>query len=181
MKRKIFVSINIPEKTRSKLIKTIELWQNLPVKWIREQNLHLTVSFLGFVNDDMLSEICAKVRNAVEKTEIFDLEFAEIMLAPNKDDPKTIWLTGKVSDELRILQEQIEKGLGTFVARKKSFRPHITLGRIRNHKWNAQKEKPEVFAKFPLTLAVNSVEIIASDFDGDGPEYTIIESCPLGI
>jgi RNA 2',3'-cyclic 3'-phosphodiesterase len=179
VKRKIFISISIPEKIRKKLVKTTEIWQNLPVKWVKEQNLHLTLSFLGFIGDDLIEEICFKVRSATAKAEVFDLEFTEIVLAPRKEDPRMIWLTGKVSEELRILQENVEKELKIFIASKKSFRPHITLGRIRNHKWNAQKEKPEIFAKFPLNLPINSVEIMASDFASDGPEYTIIESCPL--
>lgn len=179
MKRKIFISINIPEKIQKRLLKATEIWRNLPVKWVKEQNIHLTLSFLGFISDDLLSEICTRVRNVAEKSEIFDLGFTEIVPAPKKEDPKMVWLTGTTSEELRILQENIEKELGIFVASKKSFRPHITLGRIRNHKWNAQKERPEIFSKFPLSLSVSSVEIVASKFAGDGPEYTIVESFPL--
>ena len=179
MKRKIFISINLPEQPKKRLLTAVELWKELPVKWVKEQNLHLTLFFLGFVSDDFIGEICDKVRRATMQTEVFDLEFTEIALAPTKENPKMIWLTGRASEKLRILQENVEKELGTFVVSKKSFRPHVTLGRIRNHKWNAQKEKPEIFAKFPLTLPVNSVEIMASDFAGDGPEHTIIESCPL--
>lgn len=179
MKRKIFISISIPEKICKKLVKTTEIWQNLPVKWVKEQNLHLTLFFLGFVSDDLIEKICANIRDATANAEVFDLEFTKIVLGPRKENPKMIWLAGKVSEELRILQENVEKELKIFITSKKSFRPHITLGRIRNHKWNAQKEKPEIFAKFPLILSVNSVEIVASDFAGDGLEYTIIESCHL--
>jgi 2'-5' RNA ligase len=179
MQRKLFISINIPEKTKKRLIKAVEPWQNLPVKWVKEQNLHVTLLFLGYISDDSIGEICESVRSAAGKIDTFDLEFTEIVLAPAKENPRMVWLTGKKSEELRVLQENIEKALGTYVASKKSFRPHVTLGRIRVHKWQALAENPDIFLKFPLTVPAESVQVMASDFADDGPEYTVIESCPL--
>jgi 2'-5' RNA ligase len=119
------------------------------------------------------------VKKAAKNSEIFDLEFNEISLAPDKNNPKKVWLTGKSSEELRILQEDVEKNLGIFISSKKSFSPHITLGRIRAHKWDALETKPEIFEKFPLVIEANSIDVVASDFASHGPEYTVIESCPL--
>ncbi|PJA86629.1 MAG: RNA 2',3'-cyclic phosphodiesterase [Candidatus Moranbacteria bacterium CG_4_9_14_3_um_filter_42_9] len=179
MKRKIFISINIPEKFRKRLVKATTVWQPLPIKWTKEKNLHITIDFLGHVSDNLIAGICEKVHDTVRNSEIFDLEFDSIMLGPTKEQSRMIWLSGKISEEMRILQEQIEKSLDIFVASKKTFRPHITLGRIRKNKWEALKESPKIEVKFPLIVSVESVEVMASDFTDDGPEYTIIKSCPL--
>jgi len=179
MKRKIFISVNIREKDKRRLAKTIEIWHDFPVKWTKEQNFHVTIAFLGHIADDSIGEICEKVRNTVKNNDIFDLEFYEIILGPTAEKPQLVWLNGKISDELRILQENIEKSLGIFVASKKIFRPHITLGRIRKNKWEAFKTTPRIFSKFSLIVPVESIEVMASDFSSDGPEYTILESCPL--
>ena len=179
MKRKIFISINIPEKSRKRLVKATTAWQPLPIKWTKEKNLHITIDFLGHVSDNLIAGICEKVHDTVRNSEIFDLEFDSIMLGPTKEQSRMIWLSGKISEEMRILQEQIEKSLDIFVASKKTFRPHITLGRIRKNKWEALKESPKIEVKFPLIVSVESVEVMASDFTDDGPEYTIIKSCPL--
>lgn len=179
MKRKIFVSINIREKDKKKLSRLIEKWLVFPVKWIKEDNLHITLLFLGHINDDSLKEICDRVREAAVKSDIFDLEFNQISLGPDKENPRMVWLNGKISEELRILQENTEKKLGIFVASKKSFSPHITLGKIRARKWKNLENKPEIFSKVTMVVSVESIEVMASDFIDDGPEYTVIESCPL--
>ena len=179
MKRKIFISINIRERDKRRLLKATEIWRDFPIKWTKEQNFHITISFLGHVSDDSVGEISEKVRKAVKSSEIFDLEFSEIILGPTAKKPQVVWLTGNMSDELRILQENIEKSLGIFVVSKKTFCPHITLGRIRKNKWESLEKTPEIFSKFSMIVPVESIEVMASDFSVDGPEYTIIESCQL--
>lgn len=179
MKRKIFISLDLPEKSKKRLVTATKPWQDLPIKWTKEQNLHITLIFLGHISDDAIGTVCEKVRSVVSNREIFDLQFTEIALVPSEREPRMVWLSGLTSPELKDLEEQLEKKLGIFVSSKKSFRPHVTLGRIRKHKWEAMENRPEIFAKFPLTVGVGSVEVIASDFSGDGPEYTVIESCPL--
>jgi len=75
--------------------------------------------------------------------------------------------------------EKIEKELGIFSSSKKEFRPHITLGKIRKNKWNELPEKPVINKDFPLLVTVESIDVMASDFEGDDMEYTVIESCGL--
>lgn len=179
MDRKIFVSINIPERLKKRLARATEAWLDLPVKWIKERNYHITLSFLGHVNDALLGDICEKIEQAVAGLDIFDLEFTEISLGPNKDDARMVWLTGAASPELLELQERIEKELGIFVAGKKAFRPHVTLGKIRKHKWEALAERPEISKEFHILLPVESVDVMASDFSGSDSEYTLIASSPL--
>jgi 2'-5' RNA ligase len=179
MERKIFISINIPARDKKRLAKTVEKWQDLPIKLVKEPNFHVTLLYLGHLPDDSIVGLCDEVRAAAEETEIFDLEFTEIVLAPSKEDPKMIWLSGSVSPELKSLSEDIEKRLEIFVKEKKAFRPHITLGRLRKHKWDAQVSQPEISEKFPLLVTADSVSIMASDFANDGQEYTLIEDCPL--
>lgn len=179
MKRKIFISINLPSKTKKRLNKAVQKWQDMPVKWVKEENLHITLFFLGFVDDDTSAEICQKITNLSEAQEIFDMEFNTIELGPTMENPNQIWLTGEANEDLKNLVEAIEKELGTFTSEKKSFRPHITLGRIRKHKWEALDNKPEISEKFPLLVTAESVDVMASDFDGGDMEYAVIESCPL--
>lgn len=179
MKRKVFISINLPERTKKRLIKTIEKWQDLPVKWVKENNLHITLLFLGFVDEESMVEVCEKVAKITEETEIFDIEFDEINFGPTENDPKMIWVGGKNNENLRRLVEKIEKSLEIFSSAKKEFRPHITLGKIRQKKWQTLAKKPQIKANFSLLVTTESVDIMASDFEGDENEYALIESCQL--
>jgi RNA 2',3'-cyclic 3'-phosphodiesterase len=179
VKRKIFISINLAERDKKRLVRATEKWQDLPVKWVKETNLHITLAFVGHVLDEDISVICEKVCEAVKDFEIVDLEFEKIELSPTAQNPKTIWLTGEASEELRLLQENIEKSLDIFISSKKTFSPHVTLGRIRQKKWQELEEAPTVEKNFPLTVTVESVDVMASKFEDDGQEYTVIQSCPL--
>ena len=127
MKRKIFISINLLDRDKKGLIRATEKWQDLPVRWSSEENLHITLSFLGYAYDSALGDICEKVRIASQKSQIFDIALEEIILAPNSLEPKMIWLTGAPNEELRLLQENIEKELGVFQREKKAFRPHCGI------------------------------------------------------
>jgi len=179
MKRKIFISINLPEQAKKRLSKATMEWQDLPVKWVKDKNLHITLLFLGFVDDDTAYEVCEKVAYAVQDIEIFDMEFDAIEFGPTLDDPKMIWVSGKQNQNLLDLVEKIEKELGIFTSSKKEFRPHITLGRIRKNKWEELDEKPRIKKDFPLVVTAENVDVMASDFEGTGMEYTVVESCPL--
>ena len=178
MKRKIYISINIPESDKKRLTEAVSKWRDLPVKWVKEPNLHLTLAYLGHVGDDAIVEICQKVKKAVSSKELFDLHFSNIELN-SETESRLVWISGEESQELLKLQEDIEKELDIFVSEKKSFIPHITLGKIRKQKWEAQEKKPEIKKELMFALTVESVDVMASDFENEGQEYSIVESCEL--
>lgn len=179
MKHKIFISINIPDKIKKRLVQATDKWRGLPVKWTREANLHVTLVFLGYVDEDSIGEICEAVGRACGKSDAFDITFDKIELFPSKIEPRMIALTGEASDQLKDLVNDIEDALGASSSKKKTFCPHVTLGRIQKFKWEALEEKPAVSEKFALTVAVESVEVMASHFDGEGQGYAVLETCPL--
>lgn len=179
MKRKIFLNIAIPPKVRRRFLSSVEKWTDLPVKWTKEANLHVTLLFLGYVETEDLPGICEKIRQATEDHDIFDLDFEGIGLAPDPDDPQYVWAIGQASEELKDLREDVEKALGSFTHELKSFRPHVTIGRIRANKWSELPEKPAIDLKFSLAIPVEAVEVMASDFGEGDSEYSVIEACPL--
>jgi 2'-5' RNA ligase len=180
MKRKVFININIPDKVKKRLVRAMEAFSDLPVKWTKEQNLHVSFLPIGYVLDEAVFDICEKVREACEGLEIADMEFDEIVIGPSEDDPRAIWLNGKPSAEFLVAYEKIEKSLGFISAKKKSFKPHIVLGKIRKHLWDELLiEQKKVQKSFPLIVTMESLDVMASEFEDAGMEFSIIESCPL--
>ena len=178
MKRKIYISINIPESDKKRLTEAVSKWRDLPVKWVKEPNFHLALAYLGHVDDEAIVEICQSVRKAVSGKELFDLHFSDIKLN-SKTESKIVWISGEESRELLKLREDIEKELDIFVTEKKSFTPHITLGRIRKQKWEELNPRPEIKKELNFALTVESVDVMASDFENEGQKYSIVESCQL--
>jgi len=176
-KKKIFVEIGIPSSIKKRLMQKIVQWKELPVKWMKGENLHITVSFIGYVDESVVPEICQKINEAVADFEAFEIAFDSIELGPNVDDPKIIWFCGKSNKELGKLNEAVEQTLGMRSQKHKEYRPHVTLGRIRKLKWEKLSEKPNINEKINITMTVDSVSVMESK--GGGAEYISLEECPL--
>jgi 2'-5' RNA ligase len=179
MKRKIYISVNLPKKTQKGLSRAMERWEDLPIKWTKPENLHLSLLFLGFVDDDSSLEVCEKIQHLCQNEEMFDVEMDAIRLSPSKDDAKKVVLTGGHSEALKNLVERIEKELGILNSPKKEFHPNILLGKIRKKRWEEMENIPEIEKAFPLLVNVESVDVMASDFEGDDNGFVVVESCPL--
>ena len=176
-KKKIFIEIALPGQVKRKLLQKVERWQNLPVKWMKEDSMHVAVAFVGYVDESVVPEICAKVSEAVAVLESFDMEIDTIGLGPDANDPKMIWATGKPNQQLKALNEAVEKSLGMFIESHKQFSPHITLGRIRKLKWESLQEKPAISEAYKFFVPVDSVVVMESK--GGGEEYVMLEECSL--
>lgn len=180
MQRKIFIGIDLPPMIKRRLMQKIEKWQEFPVRWSREKNLHITLSFLGYVDDELLVDICEEVGMACVNFNAFDIDLDIIKLGPKQEDvPKMFWVTGKPNKELKRLQENIEKELGIFQAEKKKFCPHITLGRIRKFKWQELNEIPQINEEFKISVPIDNVEIFESRLENGKRKFAVIESCSL--
>lgn len=176
-KKKIYIEIQIPSPTKRRLAKKIEQWRELPIKWSKEDNLHLSVSFVGYVDESVIPEICAKVGEAVENLEAFDLELNEIFLGPDPNDPKMVVLGGQPSEQLKNLHEAVQNALGMKTEQYKHFSPKIILGKIRKEKWEQLVEKPLIDEKVQIIVPVDYISVMESK--GSGAEYISLEDCPL--
>jgi RNA 2',3'-cyclic 3'-phosphodiesterase len=179
MQRRIFIGIGLEDNVKNKLSKVIEKWNELPVKWSSADNLHITLLFLGFINDEELVKICENLNRAVEDVRSFYLEMKEIKLSPDARNPKMIWYSGEASQELKELHEKIEKSLDVYQVSKKTFSPHVTLGRIKAGKWKLQENIPMIGEEMGLVVPVVEICVFESIFENGKRKYEIIESYPL--
>jgi len=190
MKHRIFIAINLPENIKNILSSYRDKWPDLPVRWTKKENLHITLEFLGYLIDEELIELFQKTKELALKNESFSIRLNKICYGPpNKKpsevrtpssmnlkdsslrstysstkskSPRMVWATGEKTKEFNLL-------------------PHITLGRLKTWEWRRiePEERPEVNEEIDLTFEVNSIEIMESVLKRTGPEYIILESCPL--
>lgn len=202
MQRKIFIAVNLPQAVKKRLYQKTEKWRDspphqkikvntlsknqtnfwcggLPVKWTSEDNLHIALVFLGYLEDEKIPGACLAVRQASENFQSFEISLNKIILGPNANQAKMIWTVGDKSDELKKLQEEIEKELGIFVREKKEFHPHVNMGRIRHEKWIELPENPIINEKINFVIPVESVEILESITENGKRKYLLLEDCPL--
>ena len=163
MRHRVFIAINLPEDIKKTLVKYQEKWPELPVRWTKKDNLHITLEFLGYVSNDELANVLEKTKELSLKHQPFSIILNKICYGPPKKmPPRMVWVCGEKIEEFNLF-------------------PHITLGRIRV--WEFRKiepeERPAVDEEINLTFKVKSIEVMESVLKRGGPNYTILKSCPL--
>ena len=176
-RRKLFIGLPLSSALRKRLSREVGIWPKEAIIPTREENLHITLLFLGYVYEEQIPQVSEKLSLAVDGVEMFELSKMELM--DSAENPKMIWLTGEPSEELRILREQIEKAFSTFVAEKKTYRPHITLAKVKKPKWIALEKKPVLKESLNFIESIDSVVLFESlDIDGKR-HYEPIDTFPL--
>lgn len=177
--RRLFVGIPLSAPLRKRLTQEMQMWPKEAVLRTAEDNLHVTLFFLGFIQEEHVGEICAQVGEVCKEVESFELTFTGMKLMENEESPKMIWLCGETNDALRILLQKIEKSFSSFVTEKKSYRPHITLAKIKKSKWLKLPEKPKLKETFSVIEPVDTVAVFESlSIDGKR-RYEQIDTFPL--
>jgi len=188
MKHRIFIAINLPEDIKKELSSFQSRWPELPCRWTKKENLHITLAFLGYLTDEELLEVLRTAKKVSQRHKLFSIILNKICYGPPKKmPPRMVWVEGEKSEELGKLQKDLENSL--FTASIKSleesevrpYTPHITLGRIRQWEFRQiePEERPEIEEEISLNFEVNSIEVMESELKRGGAEYTILESLLL--
>jgi len=153
------------------------------VKWTRPASVHLTLKFLGAVEEEMIEPLAQSAGQATAAHSPLTLKIDETGVFPGRKKARVVWLglAGDV-DGLAALAGDIEtvaQGFG-FKPEKRSFRPHLTLGRFRSG-----RGRSELLSELDR-LDLRRVEFIArevvlfkSDLKPTGAVYTALQRLPL--
>ena len=188
MRHRIFIAINLPEDTKKKLLDYQSKWLELPCRWTKKENLHITLMFLGYLSDEELLGVLKITKEVALRHQSFSISLKKILYGPPKKmPPRMVWTEGEKSEEFAALRDDLEKSLTTseqvhFSPEERAFSPHITLGRIKAWEFRQidPEERPIVDEEINLSFEVNSIEVMESELKRGGPEYTILESALLG-
>jgi 2'-5' RNA ligase len=187
MKHRVFIAINLPDGVKKKLLDYQQKWPELPIRWTKKENLHITLVFLGNLPDEEVLEVCNNVKEVAAQNPSFLVNLRRIIYGPpKKTPPRMVWVEGEKNKELGKLQSELENSLLNsslkgLKAENRPYAPHITLGRIKAWEFRQvePEERPEVNEEISLSFEVNSLEIMESHLKRGGAEYTVLESCPL--
>jgi 2'-5' RNA ligase len=105
------------------------------VAWVRPGNFHVTLRFLGDIDEVRLGEIGSFLREAAAEVSVFDLVLRGLGAFPTLARPRVIW-AGVRGEGLAALAEAVEHGLEQAgVPREtRGFSGHVTLGRVRTER-----------------------------------------------
>src|SRR6516164_3176044 len=105
------------------------------VKWVEPENLHVTLLFLGEVDDRDLPDVCRIVSEGTQLHAPFLMSVETVGCFPNPRRPRTLWVgVGEGTQALCALHDALETPLLDLGYRREERRytPHITLGRVKS-------------------------------------------------
>ena len=103
-----------------------------PIRWVRSQNIHLTLKFLGDVSIENLELLKKILADEAINHEPFEISVGNLGAFPNNNHPRVIWVGVKAPNDLNLIQHNLEiqmEKLG-YTREERPFSPHLTLGRI---------------------------------------------------
>jgi 2'-5' RNA ligase len=177
MTLRTFVALELPGMARSALGLTMASLSAVEqrVRWARPDGMHMTLKFLGDVEESRTSELRAAVQAIARRHGPMTLQLSALGAFPRLERAKVIWV-GLEGDMrmLRSLVEDVEattQALG-FEREKRPFTPHITLGRSRKGPVGVPFSgvKPA-----PVAFRVDHITLMRSQLESGGAVYT-----PLG-
>jgi len=159
------------------------------INWVRPQQMHLTLKFLGDVPDTETPDICRVVADAAAGFEPFEIICRGAGAFPNVRQPRTLWIgIEDGADELKRLQAEIDEALKTklgYAKEQRGFHPHLTIGRVKRELPGDRGQLGELVEKnvhFDADLAIiDEVVTFASFLGRGGPNHEALDHAELGV
>ena len=181
-----FVAIELPHRVVASIaeIQSRLKEYGFNIRWVRPENIHLTLKFLGNIASEAVETVCEAVSKAVSTSGPLSLEAAGVGVFPHMRRPRVVWvgITGQTAG-LRALQKKIDAELLSvgFPKERRLFKGHLTLGRVKGS--IPAKKFQEAFDRcsdfHAGSCCVDELILFKSDLKPTGSEY--IKLCQMRI
>ena len=178
---RLFIAIDLPSDVRAAFTALLEeLRATAPkAKWMRGENLHVTLKFLGNTDSERVRDIAAALQQ-VRSAQPVSLKFQGLGFFPNERRPRVFWAGMESSDNLRPLAESVDRAMHAtgFALETRPFTPHLTLARFDppglppNLEAAAKARASQMFG----SVVAREFHLIESKLKPTGAEYTTVQS-----
>ena len=182
---RLFISIELNHEAinyANEVVKILSQNQFKEVRWVKPQNLHLTLKFLGDTNKDLIPDIDTVIHSAIQKISPFQLELRNSGCFPNTGRSRILRIDfqGNI-DPLVELKKCLETHLQTvgFAPDHHNFSPHITVGRLNSNfglkpGQNIEKIISETMLHKSVKMPVKYIRLMESKLTQSGVIYRTI-------
>ncbi len=185
MEKRIFIGIqNTINPSFAKNIINIQdkLNNHAKIKWVKIENIHITLNFLGNTPNEKIPIINNEVQQICNQNKEFSITLRKIGTFPNIHNPKVLWIGIDNYSPLLSIYEKINNSMlsNNITFDNKPFAPHLTLGRFQ-HLYNPNILK-EIITNNNKTFDiwnVSHIKIFESILYPTGPVYKVLYSCQL--
>ncbi len=190
MNLRLFCALPVPANVQEELSAATDSLRGIlspaSISWVKRGNFHLTLRFLGDVEQNRVDELASQLEMACRGTQPFELSCQGLGCFPNLRRARVIWAGLQEDGEgLAQLQNRVDAACASFLQQegKSNFSGHITLGRIRAIKGPAQQRLADEIegnreASFGRWI-VEEVGLISSDLSHGTPHYSVLHQISL--
>lgn len=181
-----FIAVDIEDELKKQLEKVQEkiMVCGADIKYVERENIHLTLKFLGEVEERRIEPIKRALLEVADKYTPFEIELGGIGVFPSPSYLRVIWVgITRGQDKLGEIHTKIEENLYQlgFKRENRGFSCHITVGRVRSPR--NKGKLVEVLSRLRDiqigTQTVDSIELKQSQLSPKGPIYTTLKSVKL--
>jgi 2'-5' RNA ligase len=182
MKNRLFIALKIPDEAIEMIVNERDkLYGKTEFRWEDNSKLHLTLKFLGDVDEKNTAAILNVLGRIAEENRAVDLWPDRYTFLFKFNEPKILWIgfnTGAgLSDIVENLENQLEP-LG-FQKENRSFKPHITLSRIKR---SVRQETIDLFNNYRFkeyVIRCNEIALVKSELRREGSVYKDVKKFNL--
>lgn len=183
--KRTFIAVKIPVESELDLMlnKFRKVLENEKIKWVKPDNFHITLYFLGNTEEKLIDPISKEIMNITNKNHSFSLTLSGVGVFKSIYSPKVLWIGIEDYFQLRNIKNDIDRSLESFgfVSDNREFKPHLTFGRP---KWILEKNKLKDLLiryqnQFFQKTEVKEIIFFESKLTKKGPVYNIISKCSL--
>ena len=186
-KIRTFFAVNVSSRVQQNASRLIDRMAETKAdyKWVAEENIHITLNFVGDVLETEVADLCRDVQRSLQGVSPFMISLGGLGAFPDPDHPRVVWLGVKDGvEELTEIHGRLEGVLKQwgFPKDRFDFRPHITLGRLRRGgRWNQSlADFIERHVDHDGGMCeVNEVVVNSSYLEKSGPTYTAMSRVAL--
>ena len=155
---------------------------NAKLKMVESKNLHLTLKFLGDIDERIIGNLVEDMKKVAKNTDPFKAQLRGLGVFPNENYVKIIWIGFHDNGETSSISKALNEHLAYHGFRKeKNYKSHITIARMKTRE-NKEKiiqivndNKERVFK----SVVCNEMKLKKSILTPQGPIYTDIEVVAL--
>lgn len=179
---RVFCAIDLPQEVKSHVAahaaRLREAFPQVRASWERPEKMHLTLKFVGEIEISRVEELSRAAGRAAASVEPFELTIAEAGTFPPHGSPRVLWLgvednSGRLSSLHRSLEDECyAEG---FEREPRTFKPHLTVARIRSPQFSRELADAHRGATFgPQNFTVSEIVVMRSELRPGGSRYAVV-------
>jgi 2'-5' RNA ligase len=152
------------------------------MSWVKPENVHITVRFLGDLGDDGVRRVRESVRRSAAPFQAPVARLGKLGAFPRPERPRVIWLgLAEGEEKVSALAAAVERGLRDdgFGRSDKPFRAHLTLARVREEASGVAQVLGARLTEPPPAEPLPRLAVMKSELHPSGARYTAFEELRL--